>query len=259
MLAGIRILIFVSNTNLVQLYNPPPPNFLKIQKTKKQETTTHDRLLATEHIFEWTRDSGVKSHSVVSRFWPAVCLVAMPWKGLRIGVSDGPDSKRHSMLARPQPVSRHSEQLPRPSLSASNLVPRHSESIPRSPHLTGADGDDNASDGHGDDDGGNGNNDNDGTKADNNGVSNLGVPGGRTDSSRPVTPNAGNSPASPSSPGEALSGSLRRSRFSFMKLRHASDPQLSKSYAKAEPKPPPVPAIPRKSCVDGFFFFLCHP
>lgn len=193
----------------------------------------------------------------------------MPWKGLRIGVSDGSDPKRHSVLDRPQSVSRHSEQLPRPSLSASNLVPRHSESIPRSPHLTGADGDDTAGNGHGDaggDDGsGNRDNDNDGTKAANNGVSNLGVPGGRTDSSRPATPIAGNSPASPSSPGEALSGSLRRSRFSFMKLRHASDPQLSKSYAKAEPKPPPVPAIPpRKSCVNFFFslfffFPLCDP
>lgn len=184
----------------------------------------------------------------------------MPWKGLRIGVSDSPDSKRYSVLDRPQSVSRHSEQLPRPSLSASNLVPRHSESIPRSPRLTGADEDDTVGNGHisgGGDDGGNGDIGNDGIKADNNGVvSNLGVPGVRTDSSRPATPNAGNSPASPASPGEALSGSLRRSRFSFMKLRHASDPQLSKSYAKAEPKPPPVPAIPPRKFAFSLFFFL---
>lgn len=184
----------------------------------------------------------------------------MPWKGLRIGVPDGPDSKRYSVLDRPQSASRHSEQLPRPSLSASNLVPRHSESIPRSPRLTDAEGDDNIDNGHTGDDGGGGNgaNGNDGTKADNNGVvSNLGVPGVRTDSSRPTTPNAGNSPASPASPGEALSGSLRRSRFSFMKLRHASDPQLSKSYAKAEPKPPPVPAIPpRKFSFSSSFPFV---
>lgn len=41
--------------------------------------------------------------------------------------------------------------------------------------------------------------------------------------------------------------SLRRNRFSFMRLRHASDPQLSKSYAKAaQADTPPVPSLPRK-------------
>ncbi|KAJ5122708.1 hypothetical protein N7526_009645, partial [Penicillium atrosanguineum] len=38
--------------------------------------------------------------------------------------------------------------------------------------------------------------------------------------------------------------SLRRNRFSFMRLRHASDPQLSKSYAKAARDTPPVPSLP---------------
>lgn len=124
--------------------------------------------------------------------------------------------------------SRHSEQLPRPSLSASNLVPRHSESAPRSPRLTGPDGDD-----EDDDDDANGEN----------GASRLAVPGEHTDNNIP-SPGAGDPPTS----GETLGGSLRRNRFSFMRLRHASDPQLSKSYAKAEQKPPPVPAIPpRKS------------
>lgn len=148
----------------------------------------------------------------------------MPWKGLRIGLPDTSDSKRHSVLDR----SRHSEQLPRPSLSASNLVPRHSESAPRSPRLTGPDGDD-----EDDDDDANGEN----------GASRLAVPGEHTDNNIP-SPGAGDPPTS----GETLGGSLRRNRFSFMRLRHASDPQLSKSYAKAEQKPPPVPAIPpRKS------------
>ena len=35
-----------------------------------------------------------------------------------------------------------------------------------------------------------------------------------------------------------------RKRFSFMKMRHASDPQLSKSYAKGEKHAPPVPNLP---------------
>ncbi|CAI7637999.1 unnamed protein product [Penicillium glandicola] len=38
--------------------------------------------------------------------------------------------------------------------------------------------------------------------------------------------------------------SLRHNRFSFMRLRHASDPQLSKSYTKAGEKTPPVPSLP---------------
>ncbi|KAJ5295358.1 hypothetical protein PENANT_c001G09144 [Penicillium antarcticum] len=38
--------------------------------------------------------------------------------------------------------------------------------------------------------------------------------------------------------------SLRRNRFSFMRLRHASDPQISKSYAKAGQDTPPVPSLP---------------
>ncbi|OJJ85074.1 Arf family guanine nucleotide exchange factor SYT1 [Aspergillus glaucus CBS 516.65] len=150
----------------------------------------------------------------------------MPWRGLRIGIPDDTDSKRRSVIDLSHSQSRHSEQLPRPSVSTSNLVPRHSESTPRTPRLTGADDD-------GDD-----NDDDDAANGDNR-TSHLAVPGDRTDNNN----NTGNSPAS-QSPGEALSGSLRRNRFSFMRLRHASDPQLSKSYAKAEQKPPPVPPLP---------------
>lgn len=161
----------------------------------------------------------------------------MPWRGLRIGIPDDTDSKRRSVIDLSHSQSRHSEQLPRPSLSTSNLVPRHSESTPRTPRLTGADDD------------GDGNDDDDAANGDNR-TSHLAVPGDRTDNNN----NTGNSPAS-QSPGEALSGSLRRNRFSFMRLRHASDPQLSKSYAKAEQKPPPVPPLlPRKCCGTLPFF-----
>ncbi|KAJ6180129.1 hypothetical protein N7519_010590 [Penicillium mononematosum] len=38
--------------------------------------------------------------------------------------------------------------------------------------------------------------------------------------------------------------SLRHKRFSFMRLRHASDPQLSKSYVQAGQNTPPVPSLP---------------
>lgn len=40
--------------------------------------------------------------------------------------------------------------------------------------------------------------------------------------------------------------SVRHKRFSFMRLRHASDPQLSKSYVRAGQDTPPVPSLPRK-------------
>jgi len=178
--------------------------------------------------------------------WPSVLVVAMPWRGLRIGIPDGTDSKRRSVIDLSHSQSRHSEQLPRPSLSTSNLVPRHSESTPRTPRLTGADD----GDGNDDDDG-----DYDDAAAANGDprTSHLAVSGDRTDNSNSPS-NTGNSSAS-QSPAEALSGSLRRNRFSFMRLRHASDPQLSKSYAKAEQKPPPVPPLPPRKCCGTLPFF----
>ncbi|KXG54587.1 SEC7-like, alpha orthogonal bundle [Penicillium griseofulvum] len=45
-------------------------------------------------------------------------------------------------------------------------------------------------------------------------------------------------------PSEGDRPSLRHKRFSFMRLRHASDPQLSKSYVKAGQDTPPVPSLP---------------
>ncbi|KAF7594550.1 hypothetical protein BBP40_008997 [Aspergillus hancockii] len=139
----------------------------------------------------------------------------MYWKGLRIGTSDGTDPKRRS-LVEPQSVSRHSEQLPRPTLSTTNLAPRRSESAPRSPSLTGPDDADH-------------NPDNAGAE----------LAGSRSHNSSGKTQHAGTNLS-------VNEGSnWRFNRFSFMRLRHASDPQLSKTYAKGEEEDvPPVPSLP---------------
>ncbi|PLB47146.1 hypothetical protein P170DRAFT_235286 [Aspergillus steynii IBT 23096] len=136
----------------------------------------------------------------------------MHWKGLRIGTSDANDKKR--TLLEPQSLSRHSEQLPRPTLSTSNLAPRRSESAPRSPSLVGPDTDDNP--------------DNDGSQLAACRSHNLPAPTPRVRTGL--------------TPGD--NSSWRRNRFSFMRLRHASDPQLSQSYAQGEEDVPPVPSLP---------------
>ncbi|EAW06379.1 Arf family guanine nucleotide exchange factor SYT1 [Aspergillus clavatus NRRL 1] len=144
----------------------------------------------------------------------------MHWKGLRLGAFDSNDSKRRSFVE-PQALSRRSEHLPRPTLSTTNLTSRHSESAPRSPLLTGPEHEDD----HGPEDHDAGNNE---------------------------TPRSSQTPigsihSKKNHFGAALvpdEGShWRRNRFSFMRLRHASDPQLSKSYAKGEDVPP-VPPLP---------------
>ncbi|KAL4878998.1 hypothetical protein BJY04DRAFT_229512 [Aspergillus karnatakaensis] len=134
----------------------------------------------------------------------------MHWKGLRLGAFYDSESKRH--LAEPQLQSRHSEQLARPTLSTSNLAPRNSESSPRSPTPTGLD--DNVRD---EPDGGA------------NGTSSTG-----NTSLKARLPNTLHRETS----------SWRGNKFSLLRLRHASDPQLSKTYAKGEPEIPPVPSIP---------------
>ncbi|KAL5332905.1 hypothetical protein BJX70DRAFT_89388 [Aspergillus crustosus] len=134
----------------------------------------------------------------------------MHWKGLRLGAFHDNESKRH--LAEPQLQSRHSEQLARPTLSTSNLAPRNSESSPRSPTPTGLDDNEGAEPGEG-----------------NNGASTTG-----STALKARFPNTLHRDTS----------NWRGSRFSLMRLRHASDPQLSKSYARGEPKTPPVPSIP---------------
>ncbi|KAL4764917.1 Arf family guanine nucleotide exchange factor SYT1 [Aspergillus foveolatus] len=133
----------------------------------------------------------------------------MHWKGLRLGALYDSESKRNPA----EPQSRHSEQLARSTLSATNLPPRISESSACSPNLTGLD-----VDGQAESEG------------------NNGAPATGNSSLMSRVPNALNSSR------EALNRS--GNRFSLMRLRHASDPQLSKSYAKAGTEVPPVPNIP---------------
>lgn len=131
----------------------------------------------------------------------------MHWKGLRL-VADG-SSKRQS--TEPQAQARRSEHLPRPSPPATE--PRLSESAPRSQGLTPLEEHGQSAEG-------------------------LAVPEAEPDHGVARTDFAG--------PSSLDTSSMRRNRFSFMRLRHASDPQLSKSYAKAQEEAPPVPSLPRK-------------
>ncbi|KAL4889188.1 hypothetical protein BDV59DRAFT_121125 [Aspergillus ambiguus] len=138
----------------------------------------------------------------------------MHWKGLRMSPSDGNDSKRRS-LVESHSLPRHSEQLHRDSPSPGHLAPRRSESTPRSPPVITPDHT---------------------PSADNNAQL------------QPPEPRSNTPPVRSRYPGAGLlsgdSASMRRNRFSFLRLRHASDPQLSKSYAKAEQDVPPVPSLP---------------
>ncbi|KAJ5151189.1 uncharacterized protein N7482_010441 [Penicillium canariense] len=134
----------------------------------------------------------------------------MHWKGLRF-VPDG-SSKRQSTIET-QGQGRRSEHLPRPLPPITE--PRYSESTPRFLEPDS---------------------ENTGTETTDGAAPQLRVPEqgpaagfARTDGT--AGPSTGDTP------------SLRRNRFSFMRLRHASDPQLSKSYAKAE-EAPPVPSLP---------------
>jgi hypothetical protein len=139
----------------------------------------------------------------------------MHWKGLRL-VADG-SSKRQSTIES-QPQGRRSEHLPRPLAPINE--PRYSESTPRFSDLADAEE----------------------IHADDGTVSQLRVPG-------PRGPEAGVARADfAAGPSTGDTPSLRRNRFSFMRLRHASDPQLSKSYAKGE-ETPPVPSLPRKCTI----------
>ena len=143
----------------------------------------------------------------------------MHWKGLRL-VADG-SSKRQSTIE-PQTQARRSEHLPRPS--PPETEPRYSETLPRSPGL------DMPVDIH------------DTTRGDDapaasgpdHGVARTDLAGSSSSGLSADTP------------------SLRRNRFSFMRLRHASDPQLSKSYAKAARDTPPVPSLPRKCMLHNW-------
>lgn len=148
----------------------------------------------------------------------------MHWKGLRL-VADG-SSKRQSTVE-PQTQARRSEHLPRPS--PPETEPRYSEALPRSPGLD-IPSEEARDPARGDD-----------------ALAETGPSQGvaRTDFAGPSTGLSADTP------------SLRRNRFSFMRLRHASDPQLSKSYAKAAQDTPPVPSLPRKWTLNNWHI-LCQ-
>lgn len=135
----------------------------------------------------------------------------MHWKGLRLGALYDSESKRS--LTEPQLQARHSEQLTRSTLSTTNLPSRASESSPRSATPIGPE-DDRGESGEG----------------------NNGAPGAGNPTFKSKSPNALHFNR------DTLN--RRGNRFSLMRLRHASDPQLSKTYAKGETQTPPVPEIP---------------
>ena len=144
----------------------------------------------------------------------------MHWNRLRLAAAEGHDlsnhqSKRHSSFL---PIfSRHSEHVPRPSASTTNIETRHSESGPRpdrvdAPELDGPQ-----------------------------------VSQPNNNDERLTEDTAGTT--APRSSAEASRAGKRRP-FSMLRSRHASDPQLSVTYASSDPDAPPVPPLnmpPRKS------------
>lgn len=129
----------------------------------------------------------------------------MHWKALRINSADGNDSKRRTLF---ESQPRFSEQLSRPDHSSADLSSRRSESGPRPPHLAEPDG------------------------------------GKQATTPEEFPPNDSSRMDNHGSSWNSGTLNLRRNRFSFMRLRHASDPQLSKTYAKGEEGVPPVPSLP---------------
>jgi hypothetical protein len=137
----------------------------------------------------------------------------MPWKGFRLGPSDpNNESKRHSVIFMGSRV-RHSEHAPRPTPSMDQLARRRSDSGPHPRDLT------------------------------------------ETNGTRPSTPKCStrDGAGAPPKPGKSEPSQptdrrqfLLSHRFSMLRFRHASDPQLSTSYVQADRNTPPVPPIPRK-------------
>lgn len=131
----------------------------------------------------------------------------MHWKGLRLVA----DSSKRQSPSDPQPHGRRSEHLPRPS--PPETEPRLSDSTARGTGIPQEDGAVDAG-------------------------STLELPE-TGDGDHEEQPGA-------AGPSQGTAPSMRRHRFSFMRFRHASDPQLSKSYAQAEQDTPPVPSLPRE-------------
>lgn len=129
----------------------------------------------------------------------------------RLASSDGNDNKRYSLIFAPH--TRRSEHVPRPTLSSSQLDRRVSDSGPR-PNVEGST---------------------------------------VVDGEKPERPNiyerensnhgSGTTSFSVASTSET-SAAMKRNRFSMLRFRHASDPQLSTSYSQSEKDVPPVPQVP---------------
>lgn len=136
----------------------------------------------------------------------------------RLASSEGNDNKRYSLIFSPH--ARRSEHVPRPSPSSSQLDRRLSDSGPR-----------------------------------------PNVEGSGLDDQKPERPNlyerddsingSGVTGFSVASSSEN-SASMKRSRFSMLRFRHASDPQLSTSYSQSASDVPPVPQIPPRK-TKGIF------
>ncbi|OKL61190.1 hypothetical protein UA08_03627 [Talaromyces atroroseus] len=127
----------------------------------------------------------------------------------RLASPDGNDNKRYSLIFAPQ--ARRSEHVPRPPPSP-QIDRRLSDSGPR-PNPDGPGLDD--------------------TKSEKHDISE------RDDSNH----GSGNTNMSATSTSEK-SASMKRNRFNVLRFRHASDPQLSASYAQGEMDVPPVPHVP---------------
>lgn len=129
----------------------------------------------------------------------------------RLASSDGNDNKRYSLIFGPH--ARRSEHVSRPSPSSSQLDRRVSDSGPR-PNVD------------------------EGTVVDDEKIERPNVY--ERDNSNHASGTTGFPVASTSE----NSASMKRNRFSMLRFRHASDPQLSATYSQSERDVPPMPHVP---------------
>ncbi|KAL1999456.1 hypothetical protein VTN02DRAFT_4491 [Thermoascus thermophilus] len=133
----------------------------------------------------------------------------MHWRGLRLGAVDGNEPNKRRSVIEPDAHARLSEHVPRPRPATGEPPSRRSESATRSPVGMGS--------------------------------LRPTTPEERSRDGPPGTAETGKAetPTSPVSRQMSL-----RNRFSMMRFRYASDPQLSTSYAQADEEAPPVPPLP---------------
>ena len=145
----------------------------------------------------------------------------MPWKALRLSPFNSSDSngskKSNAILSGTR--ARHSEHVPRPILPASQLARRRSDSGPRPQILTESDG----------------------------------LQPVALDSDPTETPGeAASTGKIETSTSMERRQSVLMNKFSMLRFRHASDPQLSTTFAQGDGKTPPLPPMPpRKSRTFG--------